>query len=130
MYIIFLVALDHWPMCIQTLHAYNMGNVKTLPMPIFTLSLNDIDQSTSTLDFTPTNKTPMTINTPTDGNLFSFIGTSRCCQCNGDFSSLECSDSSTTLRSSNIDEKCFANCQFRDFGLFRVVRLDTEQSTE
>lgn len=57
-------------------------------MPIFNLSLNDIDQSTSTLDFTPTDKTPMTINTPTDGNLFSFVGTSRCRQCDGDLSAL------------------------------------------
>lgn len=72
----------------------------------------------------------MFVDSPTEGNLFALFGTSRCRQCDRDLTTFERGDPSSRLRSSNVDEKRFAHSQFCDLCFFRVIRLDTEQSTE
>jgi hypothetical protein len=72
----------------------------------------------------------MPVDSPTQRNLLSLLGTRRRRQLNRHISSLERYDSATGLTGSNVDKQGLADGQLGYLGLLCVVRLDTEQPAE
>ena len=95
--------------------------------PILTaLSLLDVRERSSRLDFTPSNQSPVLVDTSAQGNLLALLGARRRGKSDRDISSLDGQNGPSRLRSSNVDEQRLANDQLGHLGLFAVVRLDTE----
>ena len=72
----------------------------------------------------------MPLNPPRQRNLFALLRARRCGKLDGDIAALERHDTPAGLGSADIDKQRLAHEQFRDFGFFRVVCFDTEQTAQ
>lgn len=96
----------------------------------YLLGVHDLTQCTSAPDLTPTNQSPVLVNSPTQSNLLALLTARWCCQCDRDITTLYRCDPTTSLTRSNVDEQGLTNDKLANLGLFAVVCLDTKQSTE
>lgn len=80
----------------------------------------------SETDLAPSDQSPMSLDSSTQSNLLSLLGTSWRCQLDSYISSFKRNDSTTRLTGSDVDEQCLSDGKFGYFGLFGIVGLDTE----
>lgn len=78
----------------------------------------------------PTDQTPVLLNSPTDGNLLSDLGTSRAGQAELGGISLDTHDLSTGSRRTNVNHENFVLSKLGNLGLLAIGGLDTEQTTK
>lgn len=94
------------------------------------LGIDDVRQRAARLDFTPTDQSPMLVDTSTQRNLLSLFGTRWRGESDCDISTLDSKNRTTGLRSTNVDKQRFTDNELGHLGLFAIVRLDTQQSSQ
>jgi len=72
----------------------------------------------------------MLLDSSTQGDLLTDLGTSRACELQLGDISLDTDDFGTSRSRSNVDHENFVLGQFGDLGLLAVCGLNTEQATE
>lgn len=72
----------------------------------------------------------MLLDSSTQGNLLTDLGTCRACELQLGHISLDTNDLGTSRSRSNVDHEDFVLCQFGDLGLLAVGGLDTEQAAK
>lgn len=81
-------------------------------------------------EYSPSDQTPMLLDSSTQGNLLTNLGTCRACELQLGDISLDTNDLGTSRSRSDVDHENFVLCQFGDLCLLAVCGLDTEQATE
>lgn len=81
-------------------------------------------------NLTPSNQSPVLVDSSTQRDLVLCLGTSWCGQCNLGQITLDTQHSSSDLGSTDVDKQLLAGGQFLNLGLFLVCGLDSEQSSE
>jgi len=80
--------------------------------------------------YSPSNQTPMLLDSSTESDLLADLGTGRAGKLQLGNIGLDTNDLGTCRGRSNVDHENFVLCQLGDLGLLSVCSLDTEQATE